>query len=255
MFFFVQETLLTVEELNTREDDNILLSIAPTLQSSSSTENLREEIDKRRWKPGMPKNQGYVKWGFTEFADMSREEFQQKFLDFQIHERIKAREEEHRRNGHKDSHHHHHHGYNYEHSSGSISNDVNDSTLLIRKRRAVSASLPDKVDWRSKGVVSAVKQQKDCGACWAFSTVETVESMNAIKYGTLEKLSVQQVIDCATNGNMGCSGGDICAAAEWMSTHKLTTPKEYPLTLTTSACLLKAPETGVQVNSNYTCDK
>ena len=50
------------------------------------------------------------------------------------------------------------------------------------------------MDWRLNGSVTAVRDQKDCGACWAFAVVETVESMHHIQKGTLPNLSVQQVI-------------------------------------------------------------
>lgn len=53
--------------------------------------------------------------------------------------------------------------------------------------------LPKKIDWREKGVISGVRNQRTCGACWAFSTVQTVEAMNAIKTGKLQSLSVQEV--------------------------------------------------------------
>ena len=52
----------------------------------------------------------------------------------------------------------------------------------------------------------------------AFSVVETIESMRAIKTGTLKELSVQQVIDCSQGfGLKGCGGGDTCTALEWMN--------------------------------------
>lgn len=54
--------------------------------------------------------------------------------------------------------------------------------------------LPERVDWREKGVIGKVHNQRTCGACWAFSTIETMEAMNAIKTGNLVSLSVQQVI-------------------------------------------------------------
>jgi hypothetical protein len=79
--------------------------------------------------------------------------------------------------------------------------------------------------------------------------------MRAIQKGTLERLSIQHVIDCATNGNMGCNGGDTCGAFSWMVGNKLVLESEYPLTLKTAACKLRATPSGVQINSNYTCDR
>lgn len=53
----------------------------------------------------------------------------------------------------------------------------------------------------------------------AFSSVETVESMSALKHGSLVALSVQQTLDCSYNYDWtlyGCSGGDTCTALKWM---------------------------------------
>jgi len=59
--------------------------------------------------------------------------------------------------------------------------------------------LPASVDWRSQGVVSAVKDQGMCGSCWAFASTETVESHAAIASGTLLQLSTQQMAACSPN--------------------------------------------------------
>ena len=63
------------------------------------------------------------------------------------------------------------------------------------------------VDWREKGAVSAVKNQGQCGSCWAFSAVGALEGLNAISSGKLEEFAEQALVDCSKNGNQGCSGG------------------------------------------------
>jgi C1A family cysteine protease len=45
------------------------------------------------------------------------------------------------------------------------------------------------VDWRSKGVLNAVKNQGSCGSCWAFSTVGAVEPLYALRKGFLPNFS------------------------------------------------------------------
>jgi C1A family cysteine protease len=62
------------------------------------------------------------------------------------------------------------------------------------------------VDWRTKGVVTPVKDQGNCGSCWAHSADEAVESFYAIKSGNLQVLSVQQCTACTYTYN-GCDGG------------------------------------------------
>jgi cathepsin L len=70
-------------------------------------------------------------------------------------------------------------------------------------------SLPSSIDWRSKGVVSDIRNQFQCGSCWAFSGTSTLESAVAIKTGHLYDLSEQQSVSCAglRYGNLGCNGG------------------------------------------------
>lgn len=219
--------------------------MVPILKLSKDSNDLTEDekisarkhVHLKKWKPGKPKNEGYAVFGLTQFADLSPEEFQRQYLSPAILQKIEQRE----KNENKDSHHHHH--------------SHHDNRLRRKRALSFAGPIPEKIDWRTKGVITPVKHQKSCGACWAFSTVETVESMNALQNGKLEPLSVQQVIDCAGNGNMGCNGGDTCSAVDWMTGIKLTSEAQYPLTLQDGSCKLRATPVGVQVNKNYTCDK
>lgn len=67
--------------------------------------------------------------------------------------------------------------------------------------------LPDEFDLRDLDVVSPVKNQGQCGSCWAFSLTASLESAYAATHGRKINLSEQQLLSCDTETNMGCSGG------------------------------------------------
>jgi cathepsin L len=74
------------------------------------------------------------------------------------------------------------------------------------------SSLPTDVDWRTEGVVSAVKDQGMCGSCWAFAATATLESHVAIASGQLFDLSPQQIAACSPNPDK-CGGTGNCQGA------------------------------------------
>jgi cathepsin L len=72
--------------------------------------------------------------------------------------------------------------------------------------------LPKSVDWREKGVVSAVKDQGYCGSCWAFASTAVIESHVALETGKLFDLSPQQIASCSPNPKQ-CGGKGNCQGA------------------------------------------
>jgi C1A family cysteine protease len=97
---------------------------------------------------------------------------------------------------------------------------------------------PTSIDWTTKGVVTPVKNQGQCGSCWAFATTGSLECRYAIAQGTLNSLSEQQLVDCSTSyGNYGCDGGWWYNAYEYIeATGGLCTEAEYPYTATDGTC-------------------
>ncbi|XP_046369836.2 cathepsin O-like [Haliotis rufescens] len=138
--------------------------------------------------------------------------------------------------------------------SSSLHGDRITVDMAMPSLKLLKTAVPDYVDWRNKSIISAIKDQKSCGACWAFSATETVESMYAKTTGqAVPDLSVQEVIDCSENN--GCKGGDTCSALYWMTKYKKTIvyEKDYPLVDKTQVCHLgNSTSPGVRV-ANYTC--
>ncbi|KAM7257644.1 hypothetical protein ACFE04_013385 [Oxalis oulophora] len=89
--------------------------------------------------------------------------------------------------------------------------------------------IPDSLDWRKKGAVTSVKDQGNCGGCWAFSATGAIEGINEIVTGSLVSLSEQELIDCDRKYNEGCGGGLMNYAYQFVvDNHGINTEQEYP---------------------------
>ena len=92
-------------------------------------------------------------------------------------------------------------------------------------------AVPADFDWRdTTGVVSAVKDQGQCGSCWAFSTTEAIESQWVLAGNAPAEFSTQQIISCDKKfGDLGCDGGDTLTAYKYVeSAGGMATAEQYP---------------------------
>jgi C1A family cysteine protease len=94
------------------------------------------------------------------------------------------------------------------------------------------------VDWVAAGAVTGVKNQGQCGSCWAFSSTGALEGLSKIAYGTLQSFSEQQLVDCSGSyGNQACSGGLMDNAFKYVKAQGITTEAAYPYKAVKGTCV------------------
>jgi C1A family cysteine protease len=84
-------------------------------------------------------------------------------------------------------------------------------------------------DWRADGAVNAIKNQAQCGSCWAFSATCAAEGAHFIKTGELLSLSEQELVSCSKI-DMGCNGGLQSRAFFYLEHHQQELEAAYPYT-------------------------
>lgn len=118
---------------------------------------------------------------------------------------------------------------------------VGDAALLRKnvsvtapRRHRHAAAIPTSYDWRRPDNgrpvgVTPVKDQGQCGSCWAFSATEAVESAWILSGKPAAVLAPEQTVDCDTTDG-GCDGGDTVSAFAYMKTAGVMSEVSYPYT-------------------------
>lgn len=142
-------------------------------------------------------------YGETKFMDLSFEEFQNKYLTYRP----------------------------------AVDRKVTKNVKYGFERLAAS---PDSWNWASvngTNFMTPVKDQGDCGSCWAFSSISNIESQAQIATGKQYILSTQQQVSCeTTRGSSGCAGGWTEDVMDYVTENGSVLESQYPYTQRDSTC-------------------
>jgi C1A family cysteine protease len=174
------------------------------------------------------------KFGINQFCDLTSEEFKNKFLlnsdikKTQLTDTLRMLREE-----------------------GFFDRYADDDEFLVKPKQEETVK-PKEDEIKAYPTVNhskyllAPRNQGQCGSCWAFATTAVVEAAYAIKTSTLTPyLSNQQLIDCNTNGNSGCNGGNPYNGLKYAMSTGITKDSNYPYKALQNTC------TNTKIKSPY----
>jgi len=161
---------------------------------------------------------GHEGYGITKFADLSQEEFRSRYLL----------------------------------PKGAVAQNIKRMAQKFGVAPAAKhAPPPPNFNWVTKGATTPVKDQQQCGSCWAFSVTENFESMTYLKTGKLPVLGPQQLVDCDPQ-SQGCGGGWTYWDFEYLlSVGGQESEADYPYTAQDGTCAFDASKIAAKI-SNYT---
>uniref|UniRef100_A0AAF5HXD5 Uncharacterized protein n=1 Tax=Strongyloides stercoralis TaxID=6248 RepID=A0AAF5HXD5_STRER len=159
--------------------------------------------------------QGTAVYGETEFMDMTPNEFKAIMLPYEWDQSIKPSK------------------------MADVSEYQNDN-------------VPEAFDWRDHNAVTEVKNQMNCGSCWAFSVTGNIEGAWAIKKKQLISLSEQELLDCDVV-DQACNGGlPSQAYKEIIRIGGLESEEKYPYRHEKDTCSWDSSLKAVYINDSVT---
>jgi len=127
-----------------------------------------------------------------------------------------------------------------------------ESKRVRNEVKLTGVSTPADVDWTNNGAVTGVKDQGQCGSCWAFSTTGALEGLAYQQANWLWEFSEQQLVDCASSyGNAGCSGGLMDHAFLYTAAKGINMEAEYPYTAQDGTCKTSVESSARIVNKGH----
>lgn len=115
----------------------------------------------------------------------------------------------------------------------------------LGRQKYSGKALDASVDWVTKGAVTPVKNQGQCGSCWAFSTTGSLEGAQQIAGGHLVSLSEQQLVDC-DKVDSACQGGLMDNGFKYAEANSMCTEDSYPYKGVKGTCEASSCTVGIQ---------
>jgi len=177
--------------------------------------NFKASLERVKAKNAHPKGANY---GITKFSDMSPEEFQSTIL---------------------------------------MKNKITPapvprpSSQVLQPKKNIE--LPVSFDWRDQGAVTPVKDQGQCGSCWAFSATENIESMWILTEKNTTNMTIslspQQIVDC-DEWVFGCNGGQSTSAFNYViGAGGLEPSSVYPYTAEDGTCQFQQSKVAATISN------